>query len=231
VLLKISGEALQGGRGFGLDPETLDSIASQVADVRASGVETGIVVGGGNIFRGHELASRGLNRVTGDHMGMLATAINALAMQDALERRGLDTRVMGAVVMTQFAEPFIRRRAVRHLEKGRVVIFAAGTGNPFFTTDTAAVLRASEIGADVILKATNVDGVYDRNPKGCPEARLYGTVSYREAIRAGLRVMDMTALALAMENRIPSVVFNIRRPGNILKAAEGREVGTRVTCG
>ncbi|MDR1035307.1 MAG: UMP kinase [Deltaproteobacteria bacterium] len=230
VLLKISGESLQGGRGFGIDPETLDSIAAQVADVAAAGVETGIVVGGGNIFRGQELAGRGLNRVTGDHMGMLATAINCLALQDSLERRGLDTRVMTAIVMTEFAEPFIRRRAVRHLEKGRVVLFAAGTGNPFFTTDTAAVLRAIETGADEILKATNVDGVYDRNPKGDPEARLYREVSYDEALRLQLRVMDMTALALARENRIPTVVFNIRTEGNILKAASGRPVGTRVAC-
>jgi uridylate kinase len=231
VLLKISGEALQGKRGFGLDPDTLDSVASQVADVCAAGVETGIVVGGGNIFRGQELAKRGLNRVTGDNMGMLATAINALALQDALERRGLVTRVMSAVAMTEFAEPFIRRRAVRHLEKGRVVLFAAGTGNPFVTTDTAAVLRASETGADEILKATNVDGVYDRNPKDCPEARLYESVPYSEAIRLGLRVMDIMALALAMENGIPSVVFNIGREGNIFKAATGQPVGTRVTCG
>ncbi|MDR1040686.1 MAG: UMP kinase [Deltaproteobacteria bacterium] len=230
VLLKISGEALQGGRGFGLDPDTLDSIASQIAQVSQAGVQTGVVVGGGNIFRGQELARKGLSRVTGDHMGMLATAINALALQESLERCGLVTRVMSAVVMTDLAEPFIRRRAVRHLEKGRTVVFAAGTGNPFFTTDTAAVLRASETGAELILKATNVDGVYERDPRAHPDARLFETVSYADALRLRLRVMDMTALAMAMENRIPSVVFNIRTEGNILKAATGRPVGTRITC-
>jgi uridylate kinase len=231
VLLKISGEALQGPLGFGLDPDTLDSIACQIAQVKALGVETGIVVGGGNIFRGERLSARGLGRVTGDHMGMLATVMNALALQDALERRGVDTRVQSAVMMTQIAEPFIRRRAVRHLEKGRAVIFAGGTGNPYFTTDTAAVLRASEIGAEIILKATKVEGVYDSDPETCPGARLFRSLTYAEALRDRLGVMDATALSLAMENRIPCVVFNLRVDGNILLAASGGAVGTRIDCG
>jgi uridylate kinase len=231
VLLKISGEALQGDSGFGLDPETLESVSSQIARVAAEGIEIGLVVGGGNIFRGERLAGKGLNRVTGDHMGMLATVINALALQDSLERQGLDTRVQSAVKMTEIAEPFIRRRAVRHLEKGRTVIFAAGTGNPYFTTDTAAVLRANEIGADVLLKATKVEGVYDRDPELHPDAKLFKTVTYMQAIRSGLRVMDQTALSLAMENRLPCVVFSLRKEGNILKAATGGDVGTRVICG
>jgi uridylate kinase len=231
VLLKISGESLKGGLDFGIDPDVLDSVSEEIAEVTARGVQTGVVVGGGNIFRGKGLAERGLNRVTGDQIGMLATTINALALQDSLERRGLDTRVMSAVDMTEFAEPFIRRRAVRHLEKGRAVVFSAGTGNPFFTTDTAAALRASEIGADLILKASHVDGVYDCDPSRHPEARLFETVTYAEAIGRGLRVMDLTALALAMENRIPCVVFDIGVKGNILAAALGGRVGTRIDCG
>ncbi|MDR2613197.1 MAG: UMP kinase [Deltaproteobacteria bacterium] len=229
MLLKISGETLQGPAGFGIDPATLDSVSAQIAQVTEAGVETGLVVGGGNIFRGKLLADGGLNRVTGDQMGMLATAINALALQDFLERRGLETRVLSAVPMAQFTEPFIRRRAVRHLEKGRIVIFAAGTGNPYFTTDTAAVLRASEIGAEAVLKATKVDGVYDRDPEKDPGARLYRTLTYTEAIHAGLGVMDATALSLARERGIPCVVFNLRKEGNILKAALGGDVGTLVT--
>ncbi|UQZ89934.1 UMP kinase [Deltaproteobacteria bacterium Smac51] len=229
VLLKLSGEALQGPTGFGLDPDTLESIAAQVAEVAQAGVRVGMVIGGGNIFRGQALAERGMNRVTGDHMGMLATVINALAMQDALERQGLATRVQSAISMYQITEPFIRRKAMRHLEKGRVVIFASGTGNPYFTTDTAAVLRASEIGAEVILKATNVDGIYDCDPKTNPEAVLHPTLTFMRAIRDRLKVMDTTAFSLAMENKIPLLVFNLFKTGNIKRALQGEPVGTLVT--
>ncbi len=229
ILLKLSGEALQGSQGFGLDPDTLENIAAQISEVAAGGVKIGLVIGGGNIFRGQALSERGLNRVTGDHMGMLATVINALAMQDALERQGLATRVQSAISMYQISEPFIRRRAIRHLEKGRVVIFASGTGNPYFTTDTAAVLRASEIGAEIILKATNVDGIYDRDPRKDPNAVLHSTLTYMGAIRDRLEVMDTTAFSLAMENRIPLLVFNLFKTGNIKRALMGEPVGTLVT--
>jgi uridylate kinase len=227
--LKLSGEALQGRRGFGLCPDTLEDIAAQVASAAKDGVRLGMVIGGGNIFRGQDLAARGLNRVTGDHMGMLATAINALAMQDALERQGLATRVQSAVSMYQITEPFIRRRAIRHLDKGRVVIFAGGTGHPYFTTDTAAVLRASEIGADIILKATNVDGVYDRDPHKDPAAVLHRRLTYMGAIQDRLEIMDTTAFSLAMENRIPLLVFNLAGHDNIRRAIRGEEVGTVVS--
>ncbi|MDR3135154.1 MAG: UMP kinase [Deltaproteobacteria bacterium] len=229
VLLKISGEALQGKTGFGLDPDTVEDIASQIAEVSREGIRMGIVIGGGNIFRGQALAARGLNRVTGDHMGMLATVINALAMQDALERQGLETRVQSAVRMVEFCEPFIRRRAIRHLEKGRVVIFAAGTGNPYLTTDTAAVLRASEIGADIILKATKVDGIYDCDPVKNKEAKLFEQINYMDFIKLRLRVMDTTAISLAMENKIPTIVFNLQIKGNIKKTILGEPIGTLVT--
>jgi len=229
VLLKLSGEALQGQRSFGLCPDTLEGIAAQVAEATRDGVRLGLVIGGGNIFRGQDLAARGLNRVTGDQMGMLATVINALAMQDALERQGLATRVQSAISMSQITEPFIRRRAIRHLEKGRVVIFASGTGHPYFTTDTAAVLRASEIGADIILKATNVDGIYDRDPRKDPAAVLHRSLTYMGAIQDRLEVMDTTAFSLAMENRIPLLVFNLTGPGNIRRAISGEEVGTIVS--
>ena len=228
VLLKLSGEALQGSQGFGLDPDTVDGIATQVAEVARAGVRMGLVIGGGNIFRGQALAARGLNRVTGDHMGMLATIINALAMQDALERQGLATRVQSAVSIMEVSEPFIRRKAMRHLEKGRVVIFAAGTGNPYFTTDTAAVLRASEIGADIILKGTKVNGIYDRDPNKDENAVFYDKLAYMEAIEQRLEVMDTTAISLAMENRIPLLVFNLMREGNIKKALMGEPIGTLV---
>jgi uridylate kinase len=228
VLLKISGEALQGKQGFGLDPDTVDDIASQIAEVSRDGVRLGLVIGGGNIFRGQTLADRGLNRVTGDHMGMLATVINSLALQDALERLGLETRVQSATRMVEFCEPFIRRRAIRHLEKGRVVIFAGGTGNPYLTTDTAAVLRASEIGADVILKATKVDGIYDSDPVVNKDAKLYEQINYLEVIKLGLRVMDITAISLAMENKIPTIVFNLNIKGNIKKTISGEPIGTLV---
>ena len=228
VLLKLSGEALQGTQGFGLDPDTLDDIATQVAEVAEGGVHLGLVIGGGNIFRGQALAERGMGRVTGDHMGMLATLINALAMQDALERKGLATRVQSAISMYQISEPYIRRKAIRHLEKGRVVIFASGTGNPYFTTDTAAVLRASEIGADIILKATNVDGIYNCDPRDNPDAILHSRLTYMGAISDRLKVMDTTAFSLAMENGIPLLVFNLLTRGNIKRALMGEPVGTLV---
>ncbi|MGL4209833.1 MAG: UMP kinase [Candidatus Adiutrix sp.] len=229
ILLKLSGEALQGAQGFGLCPDTLDNIAAQIVEVAEGGVKIGMVIGGGNIFRGQALAARGMGRVTGDHMGMLATVINALGMQDALERRGLATRVQSAINMYQISEPLIRRKAMRHLEKGRVVIFASGTGNPFFTTDTAAVLRASEIGAEIIFKATNVDGIYDSDPNKNPDAKFFPNLTYMQAIKDRLQVMDTTAFSLAMENKIPLLVFNLFNPGNIKKALEGHAVGTLVT--
>ena len=230
VLLKLSGEALHGLDGYGINPEVLDDIASQLAEVAAGndGVRMGVVIGGGNIFRGQALAERGLNRATGDYMGMLATVINALALQDSFERHGLETRVMSALRIFEAAEPYIRRRAIRHLEKGRVVIFAAGTGNPFFTTDTAAVLRASEIGAQVLLKATKVDGVYDADPMTNPNAKLFDQLSYMDAIEKRLRVMDTTALSLAMENKLPITVFNLTKRGNIYRVLTGENVGTLV---
>ncbi|MDR1085240.1 MAG: UMP kinase [Deltaproteobacteria bacterium] len=231
VLLKISGEALQGPLGFGLDPDTVDDIATQIAEVSRDGVRLGVVIGGGNIFRGQALAERGLNRVTGDHMGMLATVINALAMQDALERQGLATRVQSAITMVEFTEPYIRRRAIRHLEKGRVVIFAAGTGNPYLTTDTAAVLRANEIGADIILKATRVDGIYDRDPIKYPQAVRFTEITYLEAINRKLQVMDTTAMSLAMDNGLETVVFNLQKQGNIKRSIMGEQVGTLVRIG
>jgi uridylate kinase len=230
VLLKLSGEALQGKAGFGLDPDTLEEISVQVKEVATGehGVSMGVVIGGGNIFRGQNLAEKGLNRATGDYMGMLATVINALALQDVMERHGLETRVLSALRIFEAAEPYIRRRAVRHLEKRRVCVFAAGTGNPFFTTDTAAVLRASEIGAQALLKATKVDGVYDSDPVKNPDARYLPQISYMEAIERRLRVMDTTALSLAMENKLPIIVFNLTVPGNIKRVLSGEKVGTLV---
>ncbi len=231
VLLKISGEALQGETGFGIDPDVVEDIADQISEVvdPERGVGLGVVIGGGNIFRGQLLAERGLNRATGDHMGMLATVINALALQDAFEKKGLDTRVMSALRIFEAAEPYIRRRAIRHLEKGRVVIFAAGTGNPYFSTDTAAALRASEIGAEVLLKATKVDGVYDSDPMLNPNARYFPELSYMEAIERRLKVMDTTALSLAMENKLPIIIFNLTTRGNIKRVLAGEKVGTLVT--
>ncbi|MDR1871121.1 MAG: UMP kinase [Deltaproteobacteria bacterium] len=231
ALLKISGEALQGPLGFGLDPDTVDNVAAQIAEVSRAGVRLGLVIGGGNIFRGQALAERGLNRVTGDHMGMLATVINALAMQDALERQGLATRVQSSITMVEFCELYIRRRAIRHLEKGRVVIFAAGTGNPYLTTDTAAVLRANEIGADIILKATRVDGVYDRDPRLDPSAKRFEEITYLEVINRRLKVMDTTAMSLAMENGLETIVFDLQKEGNIKKTIMGEPVGTLVKIG
>ena len=229
ILLKLSGEALM-GRGDGdLDRDTVGSVAREVRELCDLEVQVSMVIGGGNIFRGLAASAAGMDRVTADHMGMLATVINCLAFQDALEKLDLEVRTLTAIPMRNIAEPFIRRRAIRHLEKGRVVIFAAGTGNPYFTTDTAAALRAIEIHADVILKATKVDGVYDSDPAVNPDARRYDHLTYGEALRQGLRVMDATAFSMSMENEMPIVIFSIREPGNIRRAVFGEPVGTTVT--
>lgn len=229
VLLKLSGEALGGASGTGIDPETVVSMAKQIREVRRLGVEMLIVVGGGNIFRGSFGSERGMERSTGDYMGMLATVINAMALQDTLEKEGVATRVQSAITMTQVAEPFIRRRAMRHLERGRVVIFAGGTGNPYFTTDTAASLRANEIGAEVILKATKVDGIYDKDPMKHADAKRYSRVSYSEALQRQLKVMDQTAFALCQENKMPIIVFDLFKKNNIKNVVLGKRVGTLVT--
>lgn len=229
VLLKLSGEILMGEKTYGVDPESILNIARQVCEVKEAGVEIGIVIGGGNIFRGSvENAAHGIDRVSADYMGMLATVINSLALQDALEKLGTFTRVQTAIQMHQVAEPYIRRRAIRHLEKGRIVIFAAGTGNPYFTTDTAASLRAIEIGAQVILKGTKVDGVYDKDPKEFPNALRFERLRYIDVLNKGLKVMDATAVSLCMDNKLPILVFNIREEGNLLKAALGEPIGTIV---
>jgi len=229
ILLKLSGEALGSKEGNGIAPEAVHDMARQVAEVRELGTEVVVVVGGGNIFRGLQGSERGIERATGDYMGMLATVINALALQDALEKRGVPTRVQSAISMSQVAEPFIRRRAVRHLETGRVVIFAAGTGNPYFSTDTAAALRANEVGAEVILKATKVDGVYTKDPKKHADAVRYEQVSYREALEKQLKVMDAAAFALCMENKMPIVVFDFFAEHNLRRVVMGEKVGTLVT--
>ncbi len=231
VLLKLSGEALMGDAGYGIDPKILDSLAEQIHSVTGNGVEIAIVVGGGNIFRGLAAASSGMDRAQADYMGMLATVMNALALQDALERHSVFTRVMSAIEMQSVAEPYIRRRAIRHLEKGRVVIFAAGTGNPYFTTDTTAALRALEIGADCIMKATKVDGVYDADPIKHPEATRFDELPYIEVLNRGLAVMDSTAISLCMDNELPIIVFNMDKPGNIARALTGERVGTIVRGG
>jgi len=231
VLLKISGEALLGERAYGVDPAFCTFIARQVADAAGAGVQVGLVVGGGNIFRGLAAAARGMDRATGDYMGMLATVMNGLALQDALERIGVATRVMTAIAMNEVAEPYIRRRAIRHLEKGRVTIFVAGTGNPYFTTDTAAALRAVEIGASVLLKATKVDGVYDADPLTHPEARRYSELTYADVLGDRLAVLDATAVSLCMENDLPIVVFDLNEPDNVRRAALGEKVGTRISGG
>ncbi|MDI3298176.1 MAG: UMP kinase [Bacillota bacterium] len=228
IVLKLSGEVLAGERGYGIDPATVESLARQIAEVAALGVQLGIVVGGGNIWRGAAGASMGMDRATADAMGMLATVINALALQDALEQLGVPTRVQTAIEMREVAEPYIRRRAIRHLEKGRVVIFAAGSGNPFFSTDTTAALRAAEIEAEVILKATKEDGVYEADPRFHPEARRYETVGFMEVLERGLGVMDATAASLCMDNRIPIIVFDVTRPGNIRRVVLGEPIGTWV---
>ena len=228
VLLKLSGEALMGEAEFGIAPEVVASVAGEVAEVHALGVELGIVVGAGNIFRGLSASEQGMERVTADHMGMLATVINALALQDAISKRDVQTRVMSAIDMREIAEPYIKNRAVRHLEKKRVVIFAAGTGNPYFTTDTAAALRATEVQADALLKATRVDGVYTADPEKDASATLLPEVTYREALEQRLRVMDATAFSLCMENGMPIHVFNLARTGNILRVVKGEAVGSVV---
>jgi len=230
VLIKLSGEALGGEAGVGICPEVVHDIARQIGEVRALGVEIVIVVGGGNIFRGLQGSERGIERATGDYMGMLATIINAMALQDALEKAGVATRVQSAITMAQVAEPFIRRRAMRHLEKGRVVIFAGGTGNPFFSTDTAAALRANEMGVDVILKATKVDGIYDSDPKKNPDATRFEWISYLEALQRQLKVMDSTAFSLCMDNKTPIIVFDMFTPHNIKRVVMGEKVGTLVTA-
>jgi len=231
VILKLSGEALAGNKGFGIDPETVDAIAQEIKETKAKlpDLELAVVVGGGNIWRGMAGSAKGMDRATADYMGMLATVMNALALQDALEQCGVDTRVQSAIDMRQVAEPYIRRRAIRHLEKGRVVIFASGTGNPYFSTDTTAALRAAEIEADVILMAKrNTDGVYDSDPRLNPDAKKYEALEYIEILQRGLGVMDSTATSLCMDNEIPIIVFSIDEPGNILKAALGHPIGTVV---
>jgi uridylate kinase len=229
ALLKLSGEALMGDQQFGVDPAVATRIARDVGDIQGLGVETAIVIGGGNIFRGLAASTRGMDRATADYMGMLATVINALALQDALEQQGINTRVVTAIEMRAVAEPFIRRRAIRHLEKGRVVIFAAGTGNPYFTTDTAAALRAMEIKADVILKGTKVDGIYTADPMLDSSATKYSSISYLQVLERQLKVMDTTAISLCMDNKLPIVVFNLRLPGNIRKVVLGEPIGTTVS--
>jgi len=228
ILLKLSGEALMGSRPYGLDPAVVRRVAGEIAEVRAAGIEIAMVIGGGNIYRGLSAATEGMDRVTGDHMGMLATVINSLAVQDALEAHQIDTRVLSAIEIRQVAEPFIRRRALRHMEKGRIVIIAAGTGNPYFTTDTAAALRAMEMKADVLLKATQVDGVYSADPKKDAAAERYEEITYRQVIADGLRIMDASAIALCQENKVPIVVFHLGVAGNILRAARGEPIGTLV---
>jgi uridylate kinase len=229
ILLKLSGEALAGKGASGIDSEALRGMATQISEVRTMGVEVVIVIGGGNIFRGLTGAAGGIERAAGDYMGMLATIINALALQDALEKAGAPTRVQSAITMHQIAEPFIRRRAMRHLEKGRVVIFGGGTGNPYFSTDTAAALRATEIGAEVILKATKVDGIYDSDPFKNPQAKRYSRLTYLEALQRQLKVMDATAFSLCMDNHMPIIVFDMFKPHNLRRVILGEEVGTLVT--
>jgi uridylate kinase len=229
ILLKLSGEALMGEQTYGIDPVIATQIARDVAEIQAMGVQTAIVIGGGNIFRGVAASARGMDRATADYMGMLATVINALALQDALEQQGVVTRVVTAIEMRAVAEPFIRRRAIRHLEKGRVVVFGAGTGNPYFSTDTAAALRAMEIKAEVILKGTKVDGVYTADPMLDPNATKYPTISYLQVLERQLKVMDATAISLCMDNKLPIVVFNLREPGNIRRVVMGEPIGTTVS--
>lgn len=231
IVLKLSGEALLGKEDYGLDPVVLHRVADEVAQISRAGVEVAMVVGGGNIFRGAGLADGGMDRVTGDHMGMLATIINALALQDAIERAGMFCRVMSALKVNQVCEDYIRRRAVRHLEKGRIVVFAAGTGNPFFTTDSAASLRAIEVGADIMLKATKVDGVFDSDPMVHPEARRYNRVTFEEVFTRGLAVMDTTAVVMCRDNNIPLQVFNMNHEGDLIRAVCGENVGTLVERG
>jgi uridylate kinase len=230
ILLKISGEALAATQGFGVDTVRIHEVAAELADVHALGIQMAIVVGGGNFFRGVADQARNMDRVSADHMGMLATVINALALQDALEKQNVFTRVQTAIEMNQVAEPFIRRRAIRHLEKGRVVIFAGGTGNPYFSTDTAASLRAMEIKADAILKATKVDGIYDADPMKVPDAKKYSTLTYMDVLRQGLKVMDSTAISLCKDNNLPIIVFNLNQRGNIRRVVLGEKIGSLVSA-
>jgi uridylate kinase len=230
VLLKLSGEALMGEQQFGIDPAVTTQIAKDIAEIQGLGVQVAVVIGGGNLFRGLAASAKGMDRATADYMGMLATVINGLALQDALEHVGISTRVQSAIEMRAVAEPFIRRRAVRHLEKGRAVVFAAGTGNPYFTTDTAAALRAMEMKADVILKGTKVDGIYTADPMLKPDATKYDNISYLKVLAEGLKVMDATAISLCMDNKLPIVVFNLRTPGNLRRVIMGEPVGTTVTA-
>jgi len=229
ILLKLSGEALAGKQGFGINSDIVQEISSEIAEVNRLGVQTGIVIGGGNIFRGLAASKAGFDRVSADYMGMLATVINALALQDAIEKEGLETRVLTAIKMEEIAEPFIRRRAIRHLEKGRVAIFAGGTGNPYFTTDTTAVLRAIEVEAEVILKGTKVDGVYDKDPMKYAQAKKFENLSYLEVVEQGLQVMDFTAVTLSMDNDLPIHVFNMTVPHNLKRVVMGEQIGTQVT--
>ena len=230
VVLKLSGEALAAGRGFGVDADRVHEIAGEISEVRELGVDVAIVVGGGNFFRGVAEQAKQMDRVSADHMGMLGTVINALAIQDALEKQGVHARVMSAIEMHQVCEPYIRRRAIRHLEKGRVVIFAAGTGNPYFSTDTAASLRAMEIHADVLLKATKVEGIYDADPVIKTDAVKFEQITYMEILRLGLKVMDTTAVSLCKDNNLPMIIFNMNRPGNIRRVVLGEKVGSLVTA-
>lgn len=228
ILLKLSGEALAGKQGTGINTTVIKQIAQDVATVHKTGVQIGLVIGGGNIHRGVAASAEGMDRASADYMGMLATMINALALQDALEKEGCPTRVQSAIAMAEIAEPYIRRRAIRHLEKGRIVIFGAGTGNPYFTTDTAASLRAMEINAEVLLKATKVDGIYDKDPMKNTDAKKYDKISYIDVLNQGLQVMDSTAISLCMDNKLPILTFDLMKPGNILKAVKGEGIGTLV---
>jgi uridylate kinase len=228
VLLKLSGEALMGAGGYGIDPQVIAGFAEEIVEVQRLGLQTAIVIGGGNIFRGLTASARGMDRSTADYMGMLATVINGLALQDAIERFGVQVRVLSAISMHEVAEPYIRRRAVRHLEKGRIVIFVAGTGNPFFSTDTAAALRAMEIQADIILKATKVDGIYDSDPVTNPAARRFEHLTYLDVLQRGLKVMDTAAISVCMDNKLPILVFNLTQRGNIRRVVCGEEIGSRV---
>ncbi len=230
VLLKLSGEALMGDKNYGIDPNRLEQYSQEIKKVKELGLEVAIVIGGGNIFRGVEAESSGIDLVQGDYMGMLATVFNAMALQSALENQGVFTRLMSGINMEQVCEPFIRRRAIRHLEKGRIVLFGAGTGNPYFTTDSTASLRAIEINADVVLKGTRVDGVYSADPEKDPNATRFSNISFKEVYRKGLNVMDMTAFTLCMENNLPIIVFDMNKPGNLVKLVEGEEVGTLITA-
>lgn len=228
ILLKLSGEALAGNLGQGINPQVIQQIAQDVAEAHRSGVQIGLVIGGGNIFRGVSASAQGMDRASSDYMGMLATVINALALQDALEKEGIPTRVQSAIAMAEIAEPYIRRKAIRHLEKGRIVIFGAGTGNPFFTTDTAASLRAMEISADIIMKATKVDGIYDKDPVKHKDAVKFDKINYIEVLNLGLQVMDSTAISLCMDHKLPILTFDLMKKGNILRAITGEAIGTLV---